>query len=287
MDPRDSDNSRIIKHATIINRGDEEQKPPINRSEEQGPPVKRWAPGDVFFAGDFKFTLQEYLPPRDAWRVLKETHPPGLPYISYMVTLTPGEIHDLKDRHATELGKKVNAHIPPEPPPPAPKVYERAKDTAAKLRKTLKKEFPGIKFSVRSEEYAGGNSVSITYVDGPALRKVKHIAGAYESAAFDAMQDLKTCPGYTDPETGERVSGADWVQVHREYTKAVVLRAVRAILTKYGRDETVENPREAADIYEPGARHSFLMLAYNELAEQDLEPYSGKVARAYENDDIA
>lgn len=255
--------------------------------KQADPPVKRWAPGDVFFAGDFKFTLQKYLPPRDSWRVLKETHPPGLPHISYMVTLTPGEIADLRDRHATDLGKKINAHIPPEPVPPAPKIYERAKDTAAKVRKRLKTEFPGVKFSVRSEEYAGGNSVSITYVNGPALRKVKRIAHAYEGTEFDAMQDLKTCPGYVDPETSERVSGADWVQVHREYTKTALLRAVHAILTKYGREETVENPREAADIYEPNTRHSFLMLAYNELAEQDLEPYAGKVARAYENKDIA
>lgn len=34
--------------------------------------------------------------------------------------------------------------------------YVSAKDTAVLIRGALKREFPGVKFSVRSETYAGG-----------------------------------------------------------------------------------------------------------------------------------
>jgi len=175
--------------------------------------------------------------------------------------------------------------------PPPPKTYERAKDTAAKIRARLKKEFPTCKFSVRAKEYAGGNSVSVSYVDGPALRTVERIAGAYESADFDPMQDLKTHPGYTDPETGQRVSGADWVNVNRSYTKAALLRAIREVFAKHdGREvpgDFAGARKLALDAFEPVSGHSFLCLAYGELAEQDLAPYAGKVVDAWKNADVA
>lgn len=62
-------------------------------------------------------------------------------------------------------------------------VTESAKD----IRVILKAEWPKTKFSVRSERYAGGSSVDLTWTDGPTLTQVdqvvEHCAG-YENGYY-------------------------------------------------------------------------------------------------------
>jgi len=69
--------------------------------------------------------------------------------------------------------------------------YLDVAETAKCLRIGLKKHFPGIKFSVRSKSYAGGASISVSWVDGPTTKQVDRIAGNYSGANFDGMIDLK------------------------------------------------------------------------------------------------
>lgn len=265
-------------------------------AEVDAPAVKRLAVGDVFFAGDFKFTLKHYWSSRDVWDLSKECRAdeslslPGVkldPVPAYTVSLTAGEIADLKDREAARLSKDINADIPADPAPPAPKVYERAKDTAVKIRKALKKEFPATKFSVTSEEYAGGSSVRVAYVDGPPLRRVQQVAGHFQGAEFDGMVDLKSYPGYTDKETGERCSGADWVNVHRSYTKATALHACRMVIAQAGRDDVINEIDDAKAITDSYSGHSFFILALDYLSKEPLGAYSGKITDAWENDQLA
>ena len=63
---------------------------------------------------------------------------------------------------------------------------------AAKLiRQELKKEFPGIKFSVISENYSMGNSVTIYWDKNSGLEseKVRLISDKYQKGSFDMMTD--------------------------------------------------------------------------------------------------
>ena len=60
---------------------------------------------------------------------------------------------------------------------------------AKTLRSDLKAAFPGVKFSVRSESFAGGNAVRVSWVDGPAYEAVNDIANEYTSGDFDGMTD--------------------------------------------------------------------------------------------------
>jgi len=53
---------------------------------------------------------------------------------------------------------------------------------AQNLRAALKHEFPGVKFSVRSKTYSGGDNCHVTYTDGPASDKVKKIVDLFEGA---------------------------------------------------------------------------------------------------------
>lgn len=68
--------------------------------------------------------------------------------------------------------------------------YLSAAETAKLIRKVLKREFPGVTFSVTSETYSGGASVSIQWVDGPTTKQVDAHVGAFAGKGFDGMIDL-------------------------------------------------------------------------------------------------
>lgn len=61
---------------------------------------------------------------------------------------------------------------------------------AKAIRKELKDAFPGVKFSVRSDSFAGGNSVDIRWIDGPKAADVEEITGKYQYGHFNGMIDL-------------------------------------------------------------------------------------------------
>lgn len=53
------------------------------------------------------------------------------------------------------------------------------------LRVHLKREFPGVKFSVRSESYSGGSSVRVEWTDGPTEAAVRAVTYHYKGKYFD------------------------------------------------------------------------------------------------------
>lgn len=63
---------------------------------------------------------------------------------------------------------------------------------AAKFaRRDLKRAFPGVKFSVRTDKYSGGSSIDVRWVDGPTSKQVDAVVQKYGGAGFDGMIDLK------------------------------------------------------------------------------------------------
>lgn len=105
--------------------------------------------------------------------------------------------------------------------------YLSVTETAKLLRASLKSAFPGVKFSVRSDKYAGGASIHVKWTDGPTEYDVDRIAQLYSGATFDGMQDLKE---YHDsilvgPDGPEVVSyGADFVFSERSYSPGFLER---------------------------------------------------------------
>jgi len=63
-------------------------------------------------------------------------------------------------------------------------------ECAKLIRKDLKEKFPEIKFSVRSENYAGGNSIRVKYTNGVPEEKVEKELRKYEDGKFDGMTDM-------------------------------------------------------------------------------------------------
>lgn len=64
-------------------------------------------------------------------------------------------------------------------------------EVAKHIRGILKKNFPGQKFSVRSQSYSGGSSINVDYTDGPSSDSVKDLIGHLHGCGFDGMIDLE------------------------------------------------------------------------------------------------
>ena len=58
------------------------------------------------------------------------------------------------------------------------------------IRAELKTAFPGVKFSVRSSTFSMGDSVHISWTDGPATKDVELISGKYQAGTFNGMDDI-------------------------------------------------------------------------------------------------
>ena len=64
-------------------------------------------------------------------------------------------------------------------------------ETAKMIRQQLKKNFPQVKFSVRSSLYSMGSSIDISWADGPSKKQVEPVVGPFSGSSFDGMIDMK------------------------------------------------------------------------------------------------
>jgi len=105
--------------------------------------------------------------------------------------------------------------------------------TAKLIRKALRESFPGVKFSVRSERYAGGSSINIAWTDGPTGKQVEHVAGVFEGSYFDGNIDYKGSRYHRLD--GEPVHFcADFIHCNREHTDAAICSAIIKAAMEYG-----------------------------------------------------
>lgn len=58
------------------------------------------------------------------------------------------------------------------------------------IKAELKKEFPNVKFSVKSSNFSMGDSVNISWIDGPTSDKVEAITSKYQYGHFNGMDDI-------------------------------------------------------------------------------------------------
>ena len=95
--------------------------------------------------------------------------------------------------------------------------YIRTKEVAGFVRKVLKEAFPGIKFSVRSDLYAGGSSINVSWTDGPLMSEVDRHVRLFEGTKFDGMTDSRD--SHNTVYEGELVHfGVDYVSTSRKIT---------------------------------------------------------------------
>lgn len=69
---------------------------------------------------------------------------------------------------------------------------------ASLIRKDLKKAYPTTKFSVTSSNFSMGNSVDISWTDGPTQGEVDTLLADYVDGYFDGMTDCYNYTSHTD-----------------------------------------------------------------------------------------
>jgi hypothetical protein len=117
--------------------------------------------------------------------------------------------------------------------------YLTAAETAKHLRQALRSAFPGMKFSVRTQTYAGGVSIDVTWTDGPFTKDVEAVTRHYTGASFDGMTDTKHHHSTLLAATGELPEevhfGADFIFTHRQLSTVLVARLTSLAETVLGR----------------------------------------------------
>lgn len=104
--------------------------------------------------------------------------------------------------------------------------------TAAKnIRAELRQAFPGVRFSVRSERFSGGDSIDVRWADGPSSNRVREIVDKYKQGDFDGMTDSYN---YSPTNFNKQHGSAKYVQVQRDISAEMVRRCIDAVAVKYG-----------------------------------------------------
>lgn len=117
--------------------------------------------------------------------------------------------------------------------------YLSCAETAKLLRAALKESFPGVKFSVRSDVYAGGASIRVKWLDGPTSKVADPILSAFKGSYFDGMIDYQGSNYHSLD--GAKVSlGADFVFGERRMTKARAEAVAAKVAEKFGRSDWAE-----------------------------------------------
>jgi hypothetical protein len=107
-----------------------------------------------------------------------------------------------------------------------------AAQTAKAIRTELKEKFPGTKFSVTSSNFAGGNSVDISWTDGPTRDTVEAVTKKYQYGNFNGMIDL-----YEYSNSREDIPQAKYVQAARHYSPAVEEATKAKLVKEWGMTE--------------------------------------------------
>jgi hypothetical protein len=107
-----------------------------------------------------------------------------------------------------------------------------AANCATAIREELKKDFPNVKFSVKSSNFAGGDSVHVEWSNGPTTKEIENITRKYAYGRFDSMEDLSYSVH------NDSLPQAKYVQTRREISEEVNKVVFDALRLKFSDDTT-------------------------------------------------
>lgn len=103
---------------------------------------------------------------------------------------------------------------------------------AKNIKKELKKKWPAVKFSVKSNSFSGGDDIHVRWEDGPREEEVNKILDKYEEGSFDGMTD---CYDYNHENVWPDVfGGAKYVMGQREISDELAEKVLRKVCAEYG-----------------------------------------------------
>jgi hypothetical protein len=119
--------------------------------------------------------------------------------------------------------------------------YLRVAQVAANLRVELKRKFPGVKFSVTSKRFSGGNSIDVDWEDGPSHDEVEKVAGKYQHSHADA--ESGDYWDYDPSAFNEVFGGTKFLHCQRSMSDATEATLYAGIGTKWSRETDAERQR--------------------------------------------
>lgn len=118
---------------------------------------------------------------------------------------------------------------------------------AKNIRIELARAFPGIKFSVKSRRFSGGDAIDVSWIDGPVSAQVDEIIDRYSAGSFNGSDDSYN---YARNAWIEAFGDAKYVHSQRSMSDAAIGRAIRLVSSKYampaGVDVSVEAYRKGS-----------------------------------------
>ena len=90
------------------------------------------------------------------------------------------KLSDIEKAQAREKRREEIKKNHPELEQVPPNSYKERVVGAKNIKKELAKAFPGVKFSVRSQSFSGGDFIDIDWTDGPTEEMVKKITDKYQ-----------------------------------------------------------------------------------------------------------
>ncbi|MGY3341144.1 hypothetical protein ACVW0K_007337 [Streptomyces filamentosus] len=108
--------------------------------------------------------------------------------------------------------------------------YIDTKHVSAELRRRLKKEFPGVKFSVRTGTGTGSAWISVHWTDGPDTKAVNKLTAPLHGAHWDGYSEtyVATDNVLTVTVKGEEITGeplVNGITTHRDFSEDVLAEA--------------------------------------------------------------
>jgi hypothetical protein len=112
---------------------------------------------------------------------------------------------------------------------------------AKNIRTELKRAFPSVKFSVRTEQYSGGNSVNVSWTDGPTAQQVERITNKYAGGSFDGMTD---CYDYKRSPWTEVYGDAKYLFCNRDYSDRMLESVINRVCARLGGMDAIPTPQD-------------------------------------------
>lgn len=100
---------------------------------------------------------------------------------------------------------------------------------AIAIREELKANFEGVKFSVKSETYSGGDSVRIEWTDGPTTAEVTKFTAKYQYGSFNGMEDI-----YEHTNSREDIPQAKYIFETRTKSEELHMAILNELKAEYG-----------------------------------------------------
>ena len=101
---------------------------------------------------------------------------------------------------------------------------------AKNIRIELKAAFPGVKFSVKSSRFSMGDSIDVSWIDGPNAAQVDAIIDRYQAGSFNGMEDLYE---YSRDAWKDAFGDAKYVHSRRGLSDKTMEAAIRTVKAQY------------------------------------------------------